>query len=87
MLSDVINVYFKHQKAPGSNFVERGDYRLVQGSHKSIVGPTEWTHIEKVGLKVEMSIVLRTRNQDEATCPGCHTLFVGPPTMDGWVKW
>jgi hypothetical protein len=86
MLSDVIRVYFKHQKAPGINFVERGDYRLVQGTSKSIVGPMEWTRIEKVGLKVEMSIILRTRNEDKATCPSCRTRFEGS-TVDGWAQW
>jgi hypothetical protein len=86
MLSDVIRVYFRHQKAPGIDFVERGDYRLVQGNRKSIVGPTEWSRIEKVGLKVEMSIILRTQNRDKAKCPSCLARFEGG-TVDGWAQW
>jgi hypothetical protein len=86
MLADVISVYFRHQKAPGHDFVERGDYRLVQGTSKSIMGPMEWTRIEKVGLKVEMSIILRTRNQAQATCPSCRTRFEGS-AVDGWAQW
>jgi hypothetical protein len=86
MLSDVIGVYFRHQKAPGGEFVERGDYQLVQGSRKKIVGPMEWTQIEKLGLKVEMSIIIRTRDQDEATCPSCNTRFEGS-AVEGWAQW
>jgi hypothetical protein len=86
MLSDVIGVYFRHQKAPGSDFVERGDYRLVRGGDKTVMGPMEWPRIKKAGLTIEMSILLRTRNEDDATCPGCRTRFEGR-AIDGWAQW
>jgi hypothetical protein len=86
MISDVISLYFRHQRASGRGFVERGDYRLVHGNRRNVVGAMEWTAIEKVGLKVEMSMVLRTRNEDRTRCPGCRTLFEGKAT-DGWAQW
>jgi hypothetical protein len=86
MLSDVIGVYFRHQKAPGSEFVERGDYRLVYGNRRHLVVPMEWDGMNKVGLKVEMSMILRTRDEDEERCPSCRTLFEGKAT-DGWARW
>jgi hypothetical protein len=86
MLSEVISCYFRHQKAPGSEFVERGDYRLVYGDRKNIVSPIEWTQIKKAGLKVEMSMILRTRNQKSRRCPSCCTSFAGR-AIDGWTQW
>jgi hypothetical protein len=50
------------------------------------MGPMEWTDIEKAGLKVEMSIVLRTHNETEERCPSCRALFEGS-TTDGWAQW
>jgi hypothetical protein len=86
MLLDVINLYFKHKKPPGSDFVERGDYRLVHGDRKDIVDQMEWNRVEKVGLKMEMSMVLRTRNQKSRRCPSCHASFEGG-AIDGWAQW
>jgi hypothetical protein len=86
MLLDVIGVYFRHQNPPGRNFVVRGDYRLVHGNRRHLVGPMEWDGMNKVGLKVEMSMVFRTRNEDEERCPSCRTLFDGKAT-DGWAQW
>jgi hypothetical protein len=87
MLLDVINLYFRHKKAPESEFVERGDYRLVHGDRKNTVGRTEWARINKVGLKMEMSVILRTRNQSSTSCPSCSTLFEGHAKDDGWTQW
>jgi hypothetical protein len=86
MLLDVIEVYFKHQRPPGTVFVERGDYRLVHGPRKSILDPAGWNLLNKVRLKVEMSMVLRRRTDDKARCPRCRTRS-DALSVSRWVVW
>jgi hypothetical protein len=86
MLLDVITAYFRHQKPPGATFVKRGDYRLVHGGHGNIVEPAQWTYDLRSGHTVEMSIVLRKRNENGVICPRCRTRFTGQ-AKNGWADW
>ncbi|KIM19822.1 hypothetical protein M408DRAFT_30898 [Serendipita vermifera MAFF 305830] len=85
MLADILPVYFKHQKLPGSSFIERGDYRLVSGECRDVVQPAEWTYIAKAGSTMEMSMVIHTRNEYAVRCPRCQTVFEGQAT-NGWAS-
>ena len=86
MLEDMVRFYFKHQKPPGTAFVERGDYRLVHGGVGEIVDSARWTYDAKPGHTVEMSMVLRELNKPAVKCPRCRTAFEGQ-TQNGWADW
>jgi len=86
MLEDVIRLYFKHQKPPGTTFVERGDYRLVHAGTGSLIEPTKWTYELKSGKVVEMSMVLHTHSAGATECPRCHTKIDGHAKKE-WVNW
>jgi hypothetical protein len=86
MVEDMVRLYFKHQKPPGAAFVERGDYRLVHGEVGNVIEPARWTYDVKPGHTVEMSMVLRKRNESSVTCPRCRTPFNGV-AENGWADW
>jgi len=86
MLEEMVRVYFKYQRPPGTAFVERGDYRLVHGGRGNIVEPARWTYDLDSVQTVEMSMVLRERNKNRAECPRCRTPFNGP-IENGWADW
>ena len=86
MLLDVIVAYFRHQKPPGAAFVKYGDYRLVHGGVGNVVEPAQWTYDLRSGHTVEMSIVLRKRNENGVICPRCRTQFSGQ-AKNGWADW
>jgi hypothetical protein len=86
MLQDMVQFYFKHQKPPGTAFVERGDYRLVHGGVGEIVEPARWTYDVKFGHTVEMSMIFHERNKYSLRCPRCRTRFNGPAN-NGWADW
>jgi hypothetical protein len=86
MLQDMVQFYFKHQKPPGTAFVERGDYRLVHGGVGEIVEPARWTYDVKSGHTVEMSMIFHERNERLVKCPRCRTPFHGVD-KNGWADW
>jgi hypothetical protein len=86
MLEDMVRFYFKHQKPPGTAFVERGDYRLVHGGVGEIVEPARWTYDVRSGHTVEMSMVLHERNERLVRCPRCRTRF-NELASNGWADW
>jgi hypothetical protein len=82
----MVRLYFTHQKPPGARLVECGDYRLVHGGVGNIVEPSKWTYDLKPGNTVEMSMVVRKRNELSVECPRCRTLF-GGEVKNGWADW
>jgi hypothetical protein len=86
MLEDMVHFYFRHQKPPGAAFVECGDYRLVHGGVGEIVEPARWTYDVKSGHTVEMSMMLRERDEGSVKCPRCRTHFDGL-AQNGWADW
>jgi uncharacterized protein YcaQ len=86
MLEDMVRLYSNHQNPPGAAFVERGDYRLVHGRVGNVIEPARWTYDVKSGHTVEMSIIIRERNQSWLECPRCHSLFKGQ-AKKGWADW
>jgi hypothetical protein len=86
LLEDMVRLYFNHQKPPGARLVERGDYRLVHGGVGNFVEPSKWTYDLKPGNTVELSMVVRKRNERLVRCPRCRTQFEGE-AKNGWADW
>jgi hypothetical protein len=85
-LTDILSIVFKHQELPGRSYVARGDYQLVHGSSRDIVAPPQWSLVLSPDLTIEMSMILRRRDQGEDACPRCGTVFTGEAN-NGWASW
>lgn len=86
MFSDVLRAYYKHQKLPGLEWVERGDYQVVSGDNHQIVPPSRWKSTVKPNSTVEMSMILRRLIERGSECPRCGKVFHGK-TINGWDNW
>jgi hypothetical protein len=89
MLSDIIHFYFRHQRPPGSRFVQQNRYQLVHGADRKTVDPVLWNSCVIPGTAVEMSIVIPCSNKMSdalGSCPRCRTRYDGH-RKNGWVTW
>jgi hypothetical protein len=58
MLADVLQVYYKHQKLPGSDLVMRKGFEfLSSGKNPAVIEPSKWGDLVVPGSTIEMRMV------------------------------
>jgi hypothetical protein len=75
----------------GDNYVERGDYRILQAQDSRTLTPAEFEQNVQPGMSIEMSIVLRrqiTSQDSHMQCPRCQLISsITTDDFGDWVEW
>jgi hypothetical protein len=83
----IVKGYFKNRV--GRQYVERGDYHVLQPESSEIISRLEFASTVKAGMVLEMSIILRreTYQDNEKKCPRCHHLNLVATLHGCWIEW
>jgi hypothetical protein len=76
----------------GGDYVERGEYNVIETEGYKRIGPTEFARDVNPGVVLEMSIILRQRSASKSetcdiACPRCHHNNLTLDTHNGWIEW
>lgn len=84
----IIKAHFPENRR-GSCFVWQGDYYISRADDHQLVHRSEIGNVLKVGMVLEMNIVLRSARRlgmDGGDCPRCHYANHTAP-IGQWVEW
>ena len=73
----------------GQQYVERGEYDISCHEGKQIIDAQEWERMVKVGIVLEMSIILRRMDSEDTrkNCPRCRRRNSSAVPDEGWIVW
>jgi hypothetical protein len=87
MFNDFIKYYFRHQRPPGSVYVERDAYQLLQADGTGVIDRSNWSIYR--GVVIEMSAIVQWQaplKQTNARCPGCRSREISR-SKGKWFEW